>query len=78
MSRSKRKTPMCGHTTCDSEKADKVSAHRRIRRSVSVALRVGLETEVLPHEKELSNPWLMGKDGKQRFDPVTRYKLMRK
>lgn len=78
MSRSKRKTPVCGFTTCESEKWDKAVAHRRIRRSVAVALRVDAALEVLPHEKGLSNPWLMGKDGKQRFDPIECRKLMRK
>lgn len=78
MSHSKRKTPVRGVTTCESEKSDKAAAHRRIRRSVAVALHVDATAEVLPHEKELSNPWLMGKDGKHRFDPIEWRKLMRK
>lgn len=76
MSRSTRKTPVRGITTADSEKADKAAAHRKIRRAVRVAVKQG--TDLLPHERELSNPWSMDKDGKFRFDPQANPKLMRK
>lgn len=78
MSRSRRKTPICGHTTAVSEKADKASNHRRIRRQVSVVLRNDAEAEVLPHDKELSSPWLMSKDGKGYFNSEKFPELMRK
>lgn len=64
MSRSRRQTPKRGITTADSEKRDKVLAHRRERKRVREVLGKNPETDVLPHRKELSNPWLMDKDGK--------------
>ena len=78
MTRSHRKTPMIAFTTSESEKADKAAAHRRIRRGVGVVLRKDPEAEVLPHERELSDPWNMDKDGKGRFDPLEYPKYLRK
>jgi hypothetical protein len=78
MSRSRRRTPICGITTADSEKRDKQIANRRLRRAVSRVLRSDAEADVLPHRRELSNPWLMDKDGKQRFDPEKHAKELRK
>lgn len=78
MSRSKKRTPVNGHTTAPSEKEDKVSAHRRVRHHVGMVLRKDPDAETLPHEKELSSPWLMAKDGKQRFDPDEFPEEMRK
>jgi len=80
MSRSKRKNPVRGITTSESEKADKVAAHRRVRRRVKTVIQSPpeSETETLPHERELSNPWAMAKDGKARFDPVRHRELLRK
>ena len=64
MSRSKRRTPKRAITTADSEKDDKVMAHRRERRLVREVLGKDSEAEVLPHKKEVSDPWSMQKDGK--------------
>jgi hypothetical protein len=58
--------------------ADKAEAHRRIRREVGEVLRKDPCAEILPHERELSDPWDMDKDGKGRFDPQAFPKLMRK
>lgn len=78
MSHSRRRTPMAGITTAESERRDKQAASRRIRRAVKLA--VGFEpcADILPHERELSDPWDMAKDGKQRFDPGAHPGLMRK
>jgi hypothetical protein len=78
MARSQRKTPICGITTARSDKADKIKAHRRERRLVSLTLVADPEAGVFPLEREISNPWNMAKDGKLRFDPVRLYRLMRK
>ncbi len=78
MSRSRRRTPVCGITTARSEKADKVAAHRRERRRVHVALGVEPAREVLPHRRELSNVWSYAKDGKQYLGPRTRPEYLRK
>ena len=64
MSRSRRKTPITGISAADSEKAEKAANHRRERRRVRQVLGAEPEADVLPHTRELSNPWLMSKDGK--------------
>lgn len=78
MSRSRRKNPIRGMTSSDSEKKDKQFAHRRIRRTIRQCLVLNPHVDVLPDERGLSNPWLMDKDGKSRFDPVKDSKEMRK
>jgi len=78
MSRSARRSPVIGNTTAPSEKEDKQLAHRRHRRRVDQALGQDPETPVLPHRRETSNPWMMDKDGKQRFDPQRFPELLRK
>ncbi len=64
MSRSRRRTPKRGVTVAESEKREKTLARRRLRRRVHVALRGDLEAAVLPHQREVSDPWAMAKDGK--------------
>jgi hypothetical protein len=49
-----------------------------VRRAVNAALQVDWEREVLPHHRELTDPWDMAKDGKIRFDPDASPELMRK
>ena len=77
MSRSRRKTPICGITTAESEKQDKRIANRRLRRRVRSALR-GDPDAPLPLLREVSNPWLMDKDGKMLVDPARHPEIMRK
>lgn len=77
MARSRRRTPVRGMTTSDSEKSDKQRSHRRIRRAVRQAVPLHPEGP-LPLEKELTNTYAMDKDGKIRFDPSTCPELMRK
>lgn len=76
MSRSRRKTPIRGITSADSEKSDKAASHRKVRRAVRIAVKQN--ASVLPQEKELTNPWSMAKDGKAWFEPAANPKLMRK
>lgn len=64
MSRSRRKTPITGISTAESEKAEKAANHRRERRRVRQVLGADPAADVLPHTRELSNPWVMSKDGK--------------
>lgn len=77
MSRSKRKTSIHGITTAESEKADKLAAHRKYRRTLKQKLEAGLDTP-LPVERELSNVWSFAKDGKRYLDPRKYAWLMRK
>lgn len=64
MARSRKKTPKAGLTSAASEKVEKQANHRRERRLVKQVLTREPEVEVLPHRKQLSNPWSMAKDGK--------------
>ena len=72
MSRSRRKTPIVGMTTSESEKEDKQRASRRARhalkRAVHSAVHTGVTDNVAPltrghHPK--SGRWIFAKDGKQ-------------
>ena len=75
MSRSKRKTPIFGVTTAESERSDKQRWHKKLRRKVVSELRQIDETATdginLPTAKEVSNPWKMGKDGKLWWGEAT-------
>jgi hypothetical protein len=68
MSRSRKKTPITGMTTAESDKAWKQSASRKVRRTVRQRL---LEAEdgdavaVAAMRYELINPASSAKDGKQ-------------
>ena len=77
MSRSRRKTPICGNTMSDSDKHDKQLANRRLRRIVNnTDLAVN---NILPDKKEVSNIYNFDKDGKHWFDGCDMHdKLMRK
>lgn len=77
MSRSRRKTPIRGMSSADSEKQDKRMANRKLRRRVRSVLRVEPEAP-LPRLREVSNPWSMDKDGKRFFDPERYPQEMRK
>ncbi len=77
MSRSKRKTSIHGITMADSEKADKLAAHRKYRRTLKQKLEAEPETP-LPVERELSNVWSFAKDGKRYLDTRKYAWLMRK
>ena len=78
MSRSKKRTPVCGMTGACSEKQDKRLYNRRYRRGCKQALHVNPARELLPHLREYSNPGAMDKDGRARFEPTERPELLRK
>jgi hypothetical protein len=79
VSRSRKRTPVCGITTARSEKQDKRLNNRRYRHKVRQAVAyLDLDTCVLPAFKEVSNPWTMAKDGKIMFDPGEYPRFMRK
>lgn len=61
MSRSRRKTPIVGMTTCESEKADKAKWHRKFRR----ATKMDIEGGQFISFRQYGSTWCMGKDGKQ-------------
>lgn len=81
MSRSRRRTPVCGITCARSEAYDKRIWHKRARARIRVLIyrHCPDDTPVLDH-REVSNPWAMAKDGRQRLEPGTPWfaKCMRK
>ena len=64
MSRSRKKTPICGFTTADSESADKRLWHKRMRAAERDRLVNDPESEPT-HRHDVSGVWDMAKDGKQ-------------
>jgi hypothetical protein len=76
MSRSRKKTPITGVTLAESEKQDKVKAHRAYRRTLKQTLTPDLETP-LPLERQLKDVWEMAKEGKS-YDATLNPKRMRK
>ena len=79
MSRSRRKTPVFGHTTCHSERQDKKIWHQRWRtreRNNLASTPNDAWDEHLPLlENQVSNVWAMGKDG-HFYCPTARQVLM--
>ncbi len=73
MSRSRRKTPISGITTCRSERDDKKIWHGRWRARERTALAAAPQEALNNHlptlENQVSDVWSMGKDGKCYFDP---------
>jgi 4-aminobutyrate aminotransferase-like enzyme len=78
MSRSRRKTPISGITTAESEKQDKRIANRRERHRNRQILGYSVDDTLLMHRRQAGNPWLMDKDGKAFFDSNKYPELMRK
>lgn len=75
MSRSRRKTPIIGFTTAESEALWKVQAARRLRRAVNQRLPDILDGDALPEKRwACTNPYDGPKDGKQWLrDPVAKW-----
>ena len=69
MSRSRRKTPICGWTTARSEKGWKQHMSRRLRRALATALQKGADPLPDP-TKGLWGP----KDGRQWWDEPECYR----
>ena len=71
MSRSYKKNPIRGCTTCHSERFDKIIWHKKWRlkeRLKLAALKVNdLDNHTTTLPEEVSNIWSMGKDGKYYF-----------
>ena len=68
MTRSFKKTPICGHTLADSDKKDKQLFNRRMRRKVNFTLKkLKEEFDGLPEKPEhrKTGAYTFSKDGKQ-------------
>ena len=65
MTRSRRKTPIYGFTSCDSEKQDKRIWHGRMRARERDALaKANFEEHLTTLRDQASSTWEMDKDGK--------------
>ena len=65
MSRSRRKTPIFGFTSCDSEKQDKKIWHGRMRAHERDALaKADFDAHLTTRKEQVSDAWNMDKDGK--------------
>jgi hypothetical protein len=65
MSKSRRKTPIFGHTTSVSEAKDKAIWHRRHRRAERSEIKLAGVDYIARSHRAHSDPWLMDKDGKR-------------
>lgn len=75
MSRSYRKTPICGMTTATSDKVFKKTEHKRAWRAVNARV---LTLDDAPVSKAFGNPWGAPKDGKQWIDARRFPEILRK
>jgi hypothetical protein len=79
MSRSFRRTPIFGNTTCRSERRDKQAWHGRWRArerdAIHRSMKGDLETHLPVLEREASNTWSMGKDGRHYWSKVAQEKV---
>ena len=73
MARSRRKRPIRGITTADSEKQDKCIASRRERHRNRQILDYSLDDTLLMPRRQAGNPWLMNKDETAMAEIVFNY-----
>ena len=80
MSRSRKKTPISGHTKAPSDKPFKIQEHKRERRVVKHRLTsaVDYDNMVLPDKENFGNAWNSPKDGKHWLRRSIKDKWMRK
>ena len=83
MTRSHKKSPVTGWSLCKSEASCKKIWHRKWRRGEKTNLinsfKKDIELHITLHYRDISNPWLMGKDGKQILSKKNQnYKYMGK
>lgn len=72
MARSLRHTNICGFTSAQSEKWDKRTYNRMLRRKFKFVMTDSIMKKneidpILPEKKDVSDPWEMNKDGKMWF-----------
>lgn len=75
MSRSKRKTPITGITTAETEKKNKLEANRKLRRLNKIKMHKGDFNFF--QLREISNVWGFDKDGKRYLKEPDRKDLMK-
>jgi hypothetical protein len=75
MSRSKKKTPITGITTAETEKKNKLEANRKLRRLNKIKMHKGDFNFF--QLREISNVWGFDKDGKRYLKEPDRKDLMK-
>ncbi len=66
MSRTRRKTPIFGHTSAESDAEWKAQSARALRRTVRQLPNAMLDISAFPGKRwDLANPWSAPKDGKR-------------
>ena len=82
MSRSYRKTPIFGNTTCRSEKDGKKRWHKALRAKERVAQALlspeSLDSHMPLHENQVGSIWAMGKDGHNYWQKSSQERTARK
>lgn len=73
MSRSRKKNPIRGHTAATSERFDKQMWHRRCRKQEKERLDKGDFDSPTIDKRDVSDVWLMHKDGKSRCPEGSSY-----
>ena len=76
MSRSRKKTSICGNTYAASDKMGKKICHKKFRQAERQAIHHEEDPPVDP--REVDSCWSWPKDGKQYFDEEKHPKEMRK
>lgn len=75
MSRSRKKTPIIGITTAETEKKNKLESNRKFRRLNRIKIHKG-DFDFF-QLREISNVWGFDKDGKQYLKEPNRKDLMK-
>jgi hypothetical protein len=75
MSRSRKKMPIVGITTAETEKKDKLEANRKLRKLNKAKIRKGDFN--FYQLREISNVWSFDKDGKRYLKEPVRKDLMK-
>ena len=75
MSRSKKKTPITGITTAETEKKNKIEANTKLRRLNKIKMHKGDFNFF--QLREISNVWGFDKDGKRYLKEPDRKDLMK-
>lgn len=78
MGKSRKKTPIEGHTTAVSEKQDKRLANRANRRINKIIASTATEETVFEDLRETSNVCCFDKDGKGYFGDIADQELLKK
>ena len=73
MSRSRRKTPICGNTTATSEKLSKLKANRKLRRLTKESLKKRKNS--IACAREVSDKGDFEKDGKMYYSNMPEKEL---